>query len=114
MGLEVRAILEGASHALGKGRHVALPLIIFEDLSLVLGDHGLDHDVLHLARFDADWAASASLGELPTIDTELDPQHQHNDGRTQRLRDHAVFLELLRDPLQGLLDVDIVKGHVTA
>ena len=73
MGFEVRAILEGASHALGKGRHVELPLIIFEDLSLVLGDHGLDHDVLHLARFDADWAASASLGELPTIDTELDP-----------------------------------------
>ena len=43
MGLEVRAILEGASNALGKGRYVALPLIIFEDLGLVLGDHGLDH-----------------------------------------------------------------------
>jgi len=43
-----------------------------EDLGLILGDHGLDHDVLHLARFDADRAVSAPPGELPAIDTKPD------------------------------------------
>ncbi|GAA5177559.1 hypothetical protein GCM10023342_25910 [Modicisalibacter zincidurans] len=51
---------------------MALPLVIFHYLGLVLGDHGLDHDVLHLAGLDANAAIGAPCGQTPAIDAELD------------------------------------------